>query len=72
MDDCQSLEGLQWLAYIDQTRDDVIHAGNGNEVHLAGVPNVKFNGYDPKTKEVFEYLGCFGMCVSACPMDTSP
>ena len=59
MGDRQSVEAHQWLAYIRQTRDDVIHAGNGREVHLLGVPYVKFDGYFPKSKEVFDYLGCF-------------
>ena len=40
MGDRQSVEALQWLAYIAQTRDDIIHGGNGREVHLPGVPNV--------------------------------
>ena len=55
----QSVEAIQWLAYIGQTRDDVIHAGNGRKVHLPRVRNVKVNGYSPKTQEVFEYLGCY-------------
>jgi hypothetical protein len=38
------------------------------EVHLPGLPNVKVDRYSPKTKEVFEYLGCFGMGVPACPI----
>jgi G:T-mismatch repair DNA endonuclease (very short patch repair protein) len=38
---------------------NIIHAGNGREVHLAGVPNVKVDGYCKDTNEVFEYLGCF-------------
>jgi hypothetical protein len=58
MGDRQSVEAIQWLAYIGQTRDDVIHAGNGRDVHLPGLPNVKVDGYSPKTQEVFEYLGC--------------
>ena len=36
----------------------MIHAGNGREVHLPKVPNVKVDGHSPKTQEVFEYLGC--------------
>jgi hypothetical protein len=59
MGDPQSVEAFQWLAHIGQTRDDVIHAGNEREVHLPGVPNVKVDGYSPKTQEVFEYLGCY-------------
>ena len=58
MGERQSVEALQWLAYIGQRRDDMIHARNGREVNLPGVPNVKVDGYSSKTK-VFEYLGCF-------------
>jgi len=42
-----------------QTRDDVIHAGNGREVHLPRVPNVKVDCYSTNTQEVFEYFGCY-------------
>ena len=38
--------------YIGRTRDDVIHAGKGRVVHLPGLPNVKVDGYSPKTREV--------------------
>ena len=37
----------------------MIHAGNGREVHLPGVRDLKLDGYSPKTREVFEYLGCY-------------
>jgi hypothetical protein len=57
MGDRQSIEGLQWLAYIGRNRK-IIHAGNGREMHLPGVLNVKVDGYCQET-EVFEYLGCF-------------
>jgi len=57
MGDCQPVEAIQWLAYIN--KEDIIHAGNGREVHLPGLPNVNLDGYSQKTKEVFEYLGCF-------------
>jgi hypothetical protein len=50
MGNSQSLEPIQWLAYIGRTWDDVIHAGNGREVHLPGVPNVKVDGYSAKTR----------------------
>ena len=59
MGNLQSVEALQWLAFIGQTRNDIIHAGNGREVHPRGVPKIKVDGYTPKTKEVFEYLGSF-------------
>jgi hypothetical protein len=58
MGDRQSIEALQWLAYIGRHKN-VIHAGNEREVHLAGVPNVKVDGFCEDTHEVFEYLGCF-------------
>ena len=53
----QSVEALQWLAYIGQSRSNIVHAGNGREVHLDRVPNVKVDGYCRETNEVFEYLG---------------
>ena len=59
MGDRQSFEALQCLAYIGRTRNNITHAGNGREVHLPGVPNVKVDGYYVETREVFEYLGCF-------------
>jgi hypothetical protein len=59
MEDRQSVEALQWLAYIRRTRNNVTYAGNRIEVHLATVPNVKVYGYCSKTNEVLEYLGCF-------------
>jgi hypothetical protein len=59
MGDRQSVEALQWLAYIGQTRSNVTHAGNGLEVYLSRVPGLKVDGYCSETIEVFEYLGCF-------------
>jgi len=59
MGDRQSVEAVQWLVYIGRTRNNVVHAGNGREVHLALVPNVEVDGYCAQTNEVFEYLGCF-------------
>jgi len=59
MGDRQSVEALQWLSYIGRTRNNVTHAGNGKEVHLLGVPNVKVDGYCAVTGEVFEYLRFF-------------
>jgi G:T-mismatch repair DNA endonuclease (very short patch repair protein) len=56
--DKQSIEGLKWLAYIGRDKN-IIHAANGREVHLGGVPNVKVDGYCQYTNEVFEYLGFF-------------
>ena len=46
--------------------------GNGREVHLPGVINVKLDGYSAETNEDFEYLGFFfGMGVVVCPIDIS-
>lgn len=54
MGDPQSVEALQCLAYIGRTRINVTYAGNGREVHLPGIPNVKFDGYCTQTSKVFE------------------
>jgi len=59
MGNSQSVEVLQWLAYIGRTMNNINHAGNGSEVHLPGLPSVKVDGYCAETREVFEYLGCF-------------
>ena len=69
MGDRKSVEALQWLAYIGRTRNNVTHAGNGKEVHLARVPNVKFDVYSQEKNEVFEYLGCFWQ---GCPCMPNP
>ena len=63
MRDRHSVEALQWLAYIVQTRNDVIHAGNGRAVHLPGVPNVNVDGYSPKTRGFW----VFGLFWDGCP-----
>jgi hypothetical protein len=71
--DRQSVEALQWLAYIGRTRNNVTHAGNGREVHLSRVPNAKLEGYCAETNEIFEYLGCFWHgCLPVCPIGTRP
>jgi len=68
MGDRPFFEALQWLAYIGRTRNNVTHAGNGREVHLPGVPNVKVEWYCQETNEIFEYLGCFWReCPSCVP-----
>ena len=59
MGDRQSVEALQWLAYIGLTRKNITHADNGREVHLAWLPNVNFDWYYAETNEVFEYLEFF-------------
>ena len=70
--DYQSIEALQRLAFIGRTRNNVPHAGNGRNVHLTGLPNLKVDGYCEGTNEVFNYLGYFRMGVPVCPIDTSP
>jgi len=59
MGDRQSVEAHQWLTYIGRTRKNINNDGNGREVHLPGVPNVKVDGYCAETREDFQYLGCF-------------
>ena len=57
--DRQSVEALEWLAYIGQSRDNIVQADNRRVVHLTGFPNVKVDRYVAETNDVFEYLGCF-------------
>ena len=59
MGERQSVEALQWLAYIGRTSNNVTRAGNGTEVDLPRVRNVKVNGYSAETNEDFEYMGSF-------------
>ena len=58
MGDRQSVESLYWLAYVGRTRNNVTWAGNGREVYLARIPNMKIDRYCWETNDVFEYLGC--------------
>jgi hypothetical protein len=44
MGDRQSVEALQCLAYIGQTKDNLIHVGNGREVRLPEISNLKVDG----------------------------
>jgi len=44
MGDRQSVEDLQWPAYIGRTRNSISHAGNGREVRFAWEHNVKLDG----------------------------
>ena len=46
MGDRQSVEALERLAYIGRTRNNVNHVGNGRDVRLARVSNVKVDGYE--------------------------
>ena len=52
MEGRQAFEALQWLAYICRTKKNITRAGNGREVHLPRVTNVKGDGYG--TREVFQ------------------
>ena len=54
MGDRQSVEALQWLAYIGLTRNNIVHAGNGREVHFDRLPHLKVDGYCRETNEVFD------------------
>jgi hypothetical protein len=60
------------VGYIGRTRKNVTHAGNGREAHLAGLPNLKVDGYCAETSKVFEYLGCFGTGVQVRPIGINP
>jgi hypothetical protein len=53
MGEGQSVEALQWLSSIFRKRNNVTHAGNGREVHLGRVPNVKVEGHCSETNDVF-------------------
>jgi hypothetical protein len=44
MGDRESVKALQWLAYIGQTKDNLIHAENGREVCLPEVPTLRVDG----------------------------
>jgi G:T-mismatch repair DNA endonuclease (very short patch repair protein) len=39
---------------------------------MPGEPNVKVDVYSPKTKEVFEYLGCFSLGFPCIPNRHNP
>jgi hypothetical protein len=69
--DRQSIEAIQWLAYIGQTRDDVIHAGNGREVQLPRVPNVNLMATLRRHKRSLR-IWVTGMDAHACQIGTSP
>jgi hypothetical protein len=73
MGDRISIEALQWLAYIGRTKHNLIHAGNGREVRLPEVPNLKVDGFCRETNEVFEYSCCFWHgCPSCMPNRDKP
>ena len=68
----QSIEALQWLAYIGRRRNNVTHAGNGREVRLAGLPNLKVDGIVKRRMRSLNTSGVFGTGVPVCPIDTNP
>ena len=72
MGESQSAEAIQWLAYIGRTRDDVIHAGNGREVHLPGVPNLKYMAALQRHKRSLSIWVVTGMDFHPCLIDTKP
>ena len=72
MGDRQSVEVLQWLPYMGRTRINVTHAGNGREVHLLRLRNVKVDGYFEETNDVFEYVGCFWHVCTCMPNRHKP
>jgi hypothetical protein len=45
MGDRQSVETLQWLAYIGRKKHNVTYTVSGQEVRLDRVPNLKVDGY---------------------------
>ena len=71
MGDRQSVEALQWLAYIVRMWNSVTHAGNGREVHLPRVQNVKVDGYCSETLSLGT-SGVFGIGVFAYLIGTNP
>jgi hypothetical protein len=51
---------LMWLIYKEQTDGcSITHGRNGREYRLPELPRLSVNGYCPKTKKVYEFLGCF-------------
>ena len=50
MGDGQSVEALQWLAYIGRTRNNVTHVVNGKGVRLSRVQNEKVEVYCAERK----------------------
>jgi hypothetical protein len=69
----QSIESLQWLAYIGRTKDNLIHPGKGVEVRLPGLPNLKFDGFGLRLMKSLSIFGVFCTVVRpVCPNGTSP
>jgi hypothetical protein len=60
------------MAGVYWTESKIIHAGNGREMHLQGVPNVKLTGIVKRQKKFLSISVVFGMGVIACPIDINP
>jgi len=71
MGDQHYVEALQWLTYICRRRHNVSHVGNGREVRLAKVPNVKIDGYCKKGMKSLSSSGAFSMGIFTSPIDKS-
>ncbi|XP_018574075.1 uncharacterized protein LOC108913090 [Anoplophora glabripennis] len=55
--DNQSKIDIQWLVWEEHTRGlNISHAAKEKEARVAGV---KVDGYNPETKQVFEFHGCY-------------
>ncbi|XP_018578193.1 uncharacterized protein LOC108916427 [Anoplophora glabripennis] len=55
--DNQSKIAIQWLVWEEHTRGlNISHAAKDKEARVAGV---KVDGYNPETKQVFEFHGCY-------------
>jgi len=68
----ESVEALQWLAYIGRTRSNVTYTGNGRQVHLVGFLNLKLMGTVHRRGKSLSKSGALGMAVFACSIDTDP
>ena len=72
MGDRQPVEALKWLSYIDRTSNNITHAGNGREVHLPGLANVKVEGTVQRLEKSLSTRGVFGTGVNVYPIDICP
>ncbi|XP_048252721.1 uncharacterized protein LOC125380975 [Haliotis rufescens] len=63
----QSLQWLAWLMNVDATLD-IQHSRNGGEMrfHCSNGKTYSVDGFDKKTKTVYEYLGCFWHGCARC------
>ena len=68
----QAVEALQWLAYIGRTKNNITHTGNGREVHLPSVPNVRIDVYCAELGKSFRTWDVFVTIINVCPIDLRP